>query len=100
MKSNHFYLSLEEFGKASAKAELYSNPIIEIVQLKGNDGIVFAQENNYMSCYYGRKSYGFLWRDFTGIGVLREVDDVSDDAIETYKQECIKTYEINHMENY
>jgi len=100
MKSNHFYLSLEEFGKASAKAELYSNPIIEIVQLKGNDGIVFAQENNYMSCYYGRKSYGFLWVGLPVTGGLYEVDDMSDKAIETYKQECIYLYEINHMEDW
>lgn len=100
IKSNHIYLSLEEYGKARAKAELFSNPIIEIVQHTGNDGILFAREDNFVSCYYGRKTYGFLWKDFTGIAVLREVDDMSDNAIETYKQDCIELYEINHMENY
>lgn len=100
MKSNHFYLSLEDYGKARAKAELFSNPIIEIIQLNGNDGIVFAQEDNFVSCYYGRKSYGFLWKDFTGIWVLREVDDLSVSAIERYKQDCIEMYEINHMDKW
>jgi len=100
MKSNHLYLSLEDYGKARAKAELFSNPIIEIVELKGNDGILLAREDNYVSCYYGRKSFGFLWKDFTGIGMLREVDDMSVNAIERYKQDCIYSYEINHMENW
>ncbi len=100
MKSNHMYLSLEDYGKARAKAELFNNPTIEIVQLKGNNGILLAYEENYVSCYFGRKSFGFLWKDFSGIGMLREVDDMSDEAIETYKQDCIYSYEINHMENW
>jgi len=100
MKSNHFYLSLEEFGRARAKAELYNKPIIEVVELKGNDGILFARENNYVSCYFGRKSYGFLWSDLSGVGLFREVDDMSVNAIETYKQDCIYLYEINHMEDW
>lgn len=100
MKSNHLYLSLEDYGKARAKAELFSNPIIEIIELKGNDGILFAREDNYVSCYFGRKTYGFIWQDFSGLGLLREVNDMSISAIETYKQDCIDSYEINHMENW
>jgi len=100
LEANKMYLTLDAYGKAQARFEMFTNPIIEVVEIKGRDAIIYAQEDNFVSCYFGRKKYGLVWQGFAGIGVFREVDDISEDAIKQYKKECISLYEINHMENY
>jgi len=97
IKANQLYISLEEYGLARAESELYSNPIIEVVAIKGRDAILYAQEGNYSSCYFARKKFGFLWQSFSGIGMLRVIEDHSVISIEKYKQECVSMYEINDM---
>lgn len=100
LEANQMYLTLEAFGKARARFEMFTDPIIEVVEIKGRDAIIYVQEENYVSCYYGRKKYGIIWQGFAGISVFREVDDISENAIKQYKKDCISMYEINHMENY
>lgn len=100
VKANQLYLSLEEYGLARAESELYLNPIIEVVEIKGRDAILYAQEGNYSSCYFARRKFGFFWQSFSGIGMLRETEDQSEDSIKKYKLECINMYEVNNMENW
>lgn len=100
LESNHMYLTLKTYGKAQARSEMFTNPLIEVVELKGKDGIVYVQEDSYVSCYYGRKKFGIIWQSFAGVGLFREVDDLSELAIKRYKQECIDMYEVNHMEKW
>jgi hypothetical protein len=66
-------------------------------KLNGRDAIIYAQEDNFVSCYFGRKKFGIVWQGFAGIGVFREVDDISENAIKQYKQDCISMYEVNDM---
>lgn len=100
LRSNHLFLSLESYAKAQANTEMFYEPTIEVVKYHGNDAIIYVQEDYYVSCYYGRKKYGIVWQSFTGIGVFREIDDLSESAIKQYKQECIDMYELNNMENW
>lgn len=100
LRSNHLFISLESYAKAQASTEMFYEPTIEVVKYHGNDAIIYVQEDYYVSCYYGRKKYGFVWQSFSGVGVFREIDDLSENAIKQYKQECISMYEINHMENW
>ena len=100
LDSNHLYLSLESYAKAQAQYEMFTDPIIEVLEIKVSDAIIYAQEDHYVSCYYGRKKYGIMWQSFAGVVVFREVDDLSEGAIKQYKQECIDLYEINHMDDY
>jgi len=100
LEANQMYLTLDAYGKAQARFEMFTDPIIEVVEIKGRDAIIYVQEDNYVSCYFGRKKYGIVWQGFAGIGVFREVDDISENAIKQYKQECISLYEINHMGDY
>jgi len=100
LEANQMYLTLDAFGKAQARYEMFSNPIIEVVEIKGSDAIIYAQEDNYVSCFYGRKKFGVVWQNFSGVGLFREIDDLSESAIKQYKNECINMYEANHMENW
>lgn len=100
VKANQLYLSLEEYGLARAESELYLDPIIEVVEIKGNDAILFAHEGNYSSCYFARRKFGLFWQSFSGIGMLRETENQSVTSIKKYKQECINMYDINHMEDW
>ena len=100
LEANKMYLTLDAYGKAQARFEMFTNPIIEVVEIKGRDAIIYVQEDNFVSCYFGRKKYGIVWQGFAGISVFREVDDISENAIKQYKKECISLYEINHMENH
>ena len=100
LEANQMYLTLDAFGKAQARYEMFSNPIIEVVEIKGSDAIIYAQEDNYVSCFYGRKKFGVVWQNFSGLGLFREIDDLSESAIKQYKNECINMYEANHMENW
>lgn len=97
LRSNHLFLSLESYAKAQASTEMFYEPMIEVVKYNGNDAIIYVQEDNYVSCYYGRKKYGVVWHSFSGVGLFREVDDLSEQAIKKYKQDCINMYEINNM---
>lgn len=97
LEANQMYLTLDAYGKAQARFEMFTNPIIEVVEIKGRDAIIYVQEDNFVSCYYGRKKYGLVWQGFAGIGVFREVDDISESAIKQYKQDCISMYEVNDM---
>jgi len=97
LEANQMYLTLDAYGKAQARYEMFTDPIIEVVETKGRDAIIYVQEDNYVSCYFGRKKFGIVWQSFAGIGVFREVDDISENAIKQYKQECISLYEINDM---
>jgi hypothetical protein len=100
LEANQMYLTLNAYGKAQARFEMFTNPLIEVVEIKGSDAIVYVQQDNYVSCYYGRKKYGIVWQSFSGVGVFREIDDLSESAIKQYKQECINMYEVNQMENW
>lgn len=100
LEANQMYLTLDAYGKAQARFEMFTNPTLEVVEIKGRDAIIYAQEDNFVSCYFGRKKFGVVWQSFAGVGVFREVDDISEDAIKEYKQDCINMYEVNHMENY
>jgi hypothetical protein len=100
LEANQMYLTLNAYGKAQARFEMFTNPLIEVVDIKGSDAIVYVQQDNYVSCYYGRKKYGIVWQSFSGVGVFREIDDLSESAIKQYKQECINMYEVNQMENW
>lgn len=100
LESNQMYLTLDAYGKAQARFEMFKDPIIEVVEIKGKDAIIYVQEDHYVSCYYGRKKYGIVWQSFSGVGVFREIYDLSENAIKQYKQECIDMYEVNHMEDW
>lgn len=100
LESNQMYLTLDAYGKAQARFEMFTDPIIEVVEIKGRDAIIYVQEDHYVSCYYGRKKYGIVWQSFSGVGVFREIYDLSENAIKQYKQECIDMYEVNHMEDW
>jgi len=100
LESNHMYITLDAYGKAQARFEMFKDPIIEVVEIKGRDAIIYAQEDNFVSCYYGRRKYGIVWQSFAGVGLFRKVDDISEDAIKEYKQDCINMYEVNHMEDW
>ena len=100
LESNHMYLTLDAYGKAQARFEMFTNPIIEVVEIKGRDAIIYVQEDNYVSCYYGRKKYGIVWQSFSGVGLFRKIDNLSEISIKQYKQECINMYDINHMEDW
>ena len=97
LEANQMYLTLDAYGKAQARFEMFTNPIIEVVEIKGRDAIIYVQEDNFVSCYFGRKKFGIVWQGFAGIGVFREVDDLSESAIKQYKQDCISMYEVNDM---
>ncbi len=97
LEANQMYLTLDAYGKAHARLEMFSNPIIEVVEIKGSDAIIYAQEDNFVSCYYGRKKFGVIWQSFAGVGLFREVNDLSESAIKQYKQDCINMYEVNDM---
>ena len=100
LEANQMYLTLDAYGKAHARFEMFTSPNLEVVKIKGRDAIIYAQEDNFVSCYFGRKKYGIVWQGFAGVSVFREVDDISENALKVYKQDCINMYEINHMENY
>lgn len=100
LEANQMYLTLDAYGKAMARFEMFTNPILEIVKIKGREAIIYAQEDNFVSCFYGRKKFGVVWQSFAGVGLFREVDDLSENAIKEYKQECINVYEVNNMENW
>ena len=100
LEANQMYLTLDAYGKAMARFEMFTNPILEVVKIKGRDAIIYAQEDNFVSCYFGRKKFGVVWQSFAGVGLFREVDDLSESAIKQYKQDCINMYDINHMEDW
>ena len=100
LEANKMYLTLDAYGKAQARFEMFTNPIIEVVEIKGRDAIIYVQEDNFVSCYFGRKKYGIVWQGFSGVGLFRKIDNLSESAIKQYKQDCISMYEVNNMENW